>query len=116
MSRKKLHNVGDEIFAKWPGSDRYYSSVVVGRYDKSNDSYSVKFEDDGDPIDILAKHITVYFVSFLITILHCYSSCLPSLVKKSMFDVLSCIQALQRFRVTVDSTKNTVFVTSHWRH
>jgi len=58
MSRKKLHNVGDEIFAKWPGSDRYYSSVVVGRYDKSNDSYSVKFEDDGDPIDILAKHIT----------------------------------------------------------
>ena len=68
MSRKKVHNIGSEIYARWPGSDKYYRSVVVGGYDEDNESYSVKFEDDGDPIDVLAKYITVYFASLLIII------------------------------------------------
>ena len=59
MSRKKVYDIGAEVFAKWPGSQMYYPGTIVEKYDKSNESYKVKFENEGDPVEVLARHITV---------------------------------------------------------
>ena len=63
MARKTIYDVGAEIFAKWPGSQMYYPGTVVEGYDESNDSYKVKFDNEGEPVAVLARNITVWHLT-----------------------------------------------------
>ena len=50
-------NVDDVVYARWPGSTRYYKATVLSYNDGK---YEVKFDDDEDSTaDVLTKHIMV---------------------------------------------------------
>ena len=64
MPRKILHALGKEVFAKWPGTQMYYPAKIVTDHNPENDSYQVLFEDTSEPLEVSAKHISVWYSLF----------------------------------------------------
>lgn len=58
-----IHEAGEDIFAKWPGSTLYYPAKVVG-YDEELEVYKVQFENDADaaPAEVSSKHVWVSYL------------------------------------------------------
>ena len=54
-------DIGEIVYAKWPGSVLYYKGNIV-EYDPIENEYKLQWESDGSSMEIPSNHVHVGYI------------------------------------------------------